>query len=53
MKSIALSYNVTSSILSRRIAGKTYTRRKAYEYKQRLSSAEEEALELWILKVIE
>ena len=46
MKSIALSYGVTPFTLSRRIANKTYTRRKAHKYEQRLSPAEEEALEL-------
>ena len=53
MKPIALSHGVTPSTLSRRIAGKTHARRKAYEHEQRLSPAEEEALESWILKVTE
>ena len=53
MQPIALSYGVVSSTLSRRIAGKTSSRRKAHELEQRLSPEEEGALESWILKVTE
>ena len=53
IESIAKSWGVVPTTLSRRIAGKTRSAQVAQESYQRLSPLEEQALRTWILKMAE
>lgn len=50
---IALYYGLVPTTLARRIAGKTRSHQEAHQHEQRLSPAEEQALESWVLQVAE
>ena len=51
VQAIARYHGIISSTLGRRIAGQTHPQQEALAERQRLSPAEEQALETWILQV--